>query len=177
MLLALLLALAGPPSGSVELTGEQYRGLTARPVEVQPAPWAERRTLVLTPAADGLQIRGTWQIRAFGTGWFSGQLFGPTPGLRIVDARWNGQPAAVKVGDDGGTIAGRVQGGAELVVEAFVPGDPARAAIALQLLPAVRGTIEARAPAGRGRSGPTPGSGRRRRSRSTGSRASWRWAP
>lgn len=148
MLLALLLALAGPPSGSVELTGEQYRGLTARPIEVQPAPWAERRALVLTPAADGLQIRGTWQIRAFGTGWFSGQLFGPTPGLRIVDARWNGQPAAVKVGDDGGTVAGRVQGSAELVVEAFVPGDPARAAIALQLLPAVRGTIEARAPEG-----------------------------
>jgi hypothetical protein len=148
VLLVLLLALAGPPSGSVELTGEQYRGLTAKPIEVQPAPWAERRALVLTPAADGLQIRGTWQIRAFGTGWFSGQLFGPTPGLRIVDARWNGQPAAVKVGDDGGTIAGRVQGSAELVVEAFVPGDPARAAIALQLLPAVRGTIEARAPEG-----------------------------
>lgn len=148
MLLAVLLALAGPPADTVELAGERHRELTARPVEASPGPWAERRSLTIAPAEGGLQIRGRWQIRSFGTGWFSGQLFGPTPGLRVIAATWNGQPAALRVDDSGGTIAGRVQGSAEVVVEAFVPGDPARGAVALKWLPAVRGRIEAAAPEG-----------------------------
>lgn len=148
VLLALLLALAAPTSGTVEIDGATHRALTAKPVEAQQGPWAERRSVVITPAADGLQIRARWQLRTITPGWFSGRLFGPTPGLRVVDARWNGQPAAIKVDEGGGTIAGRVSGPVEVVVEAFVPADPAREALTLQLLPAVRGTLEAGAPEG-----------------------------
>lgn len=148
MLLALILALVAPP-GSVELDGERYRELTRPRVEAPaPAPWAERREVTIEPAQGGLRVRARWQIRALGTGWFSGQLFGATPGLRVIDARWNGQPAALKVDAAGGVIAGKVTGDAAATLELFVPGDPAQAAVALQLLPAVRGKIEARAPEG-----------------------------
>ncbi|WP_276572688.1 hypothetical protein [Nannocystis pusilla] len=147
--LAFVLALLAPPSGTAEIAGERHRELTRPPAEAAaPAPWVERRELSFAPVEGGVQLRGRWTIRSFGTGWFSGRLFAATPGLRVVSARWGAAPAALKVDDEGGTVAGRVQGSVELTVEAFVPGDPARAALALQLLPAVRGSITAAAPAG-----------------------------
>jgi len=147
--LALVLALVAPSSGTAEIAGERHREWIRPPVEAAaPAPWVERRELSFEPVEGGLQLRGRWTIRSFGTGWFSGRLFADTPGLRVVSARWGAAPAALKVDDDGGTVAGRVQGSVELTVEAFVPGDPTRAALALKLLPAVRGSIVASAPMG-----------------------------
>lgn len=150
-MLALVLALIAPPAGSVELAGERLRALREPAIEAAaPAPWVERRELVLVPVAGGVQIRGRWWIRALGTGWFSGRLFflEETAGLRVVSARWGARPAALQVDDVGGTIAGQVTGSVEVRVEAFVPGDPARAALLLKVLPAVRGTIEVAAPEG-----------------------------
>ncbi|WAS96149.1 hypothetical protein [Nannocystis punicea] len=150
MLLALVLALVAPASGSAEIAGERYRELTKPPVEAAaPAPWVERRELSFEPVEGGLRLRGRWTIRSFGTGWFSGRLFAGTPGMRVVSARWGAAPATLKVDDAGATtVAGRVAGRVELTLEAFVPGDPKREAVALELLPAVRGTIVATAPTG-----------------------------
>ncbi|MDC0720748.1 hypothetical protein [Nannocystis bainbridge] len=150
MLLALVLALVAPTSGTAEIAGERHRALTGPPLEVAaPTPWVERRELSFRPVDGGLQLRGRWTIRSFGAGWFSGLLFAGSPGLRVVSARWGAAPATLKVDAEGATIvAGRVAGSVELVVEAFVPGDPTREAVALELLPAVRGTIVASAPAG-----------------------------
>ncbi|PCC73155.1 hypothetical protein SAMN02745121_08556 [Nannocystis exedens] len=150
MLLALVLALVAPASGAAEIAGERYREWTRSPVEAAaPAPWVERRELSFQPVEGGLQLRGRWTIRSFGTGWFSGQLFAETPGLRVVSARWGAAPATLKVDAEGvTTVTGKVAGSVELTVEAFVPGDPTREAVALKLMPAVRGTIVATAPTG-----------------------------
>ncbi|MCY1008889.1 hypothetical protein OV079_25690 [Nannocystis pusilla] len=150
MLLALVLALVAPPSGSAEIAGERYREWTKPPVEAAaPAPWVARRELSFQPVEGGLQLRGRWTIKSFGTGWFSGELFADAPALRVVSARWGAAPATLKVDAAGAmTVTGKVAGSVELTVEAFVPGDPTREAVALKLLPAVRGTIEAAAPSG-----------------------------
>ncbi|MCY0987336.1 hypothetical protein OV203_09400 [Nannocystis sp. ILAH1] len=150
MLLALVLALVAPPSGSAEIAGERYREWTKPPAEAAaPAPWVARRELSFQPVEGGLQLRGRWTIKSFGTGWFSGELFADAPQLRVVSARWGAAPATLKVDAAGAiTVTGRVAGSVELTVEAFVPGDPTREAVALKLLPAVRGTIEAAAPSG-----------------------------
>lgn len=149
MLLALVLALVAPSAGSAEIAGERYREWTKPPLEVAaPAPWVERRELSFEPVEGGLRLRGRWTIRSLGTGWFSGRLFDAASGVRVVSARWGANPAALAIDAEGGTVTGRVQGSVELVVEAFVPGDPTRSALALQLLPAVRGSIAAQAPAG-----------------------------
>ncbi|MFZ6181524.1 hypothetical protein [Nannocystis pusilla] len=150
MLLALVLALVAPPSGSAEIAGERYREWTKPPAEVAaPAPWVARRELSFQPVEGGLQLRGRWTIKSFGTGWFSGELFADAPALRVVSARWGAAPATLKVDAAGAmTVTGKVAGSVELTVEAFVPGDPTREAVALKLLPAVRGTIEAAAPTG-----------------------------
>lgn len=149
MWFALVLALVAPPAGSVEIAGERLRELRGAQVEAAaPGPWVERRDLSFEPVEGGLRLRGRWTLRALGTGWFSGRLFEGAAGLRVVSARWGASEAALQVDDEGVTVAGRVQGSVTLTVEAFVPGDPARAALALRLLPAVRGTITAAAPEG-----------------------------
>ena len=149
MLLALVLALVASPAGSVEVRGERLRELRARSIEAAaPAPWVERRALVVVPSEGGLQIRGRWWIRALKPGWFAGELFADTPGLRVVSARWGAAPAALQVEGGGATLAGEVRGTVEVKVEAFVPGDPARTPLTLKLLPAVSGTIAVQAPEG-----------------------------
>ena len=145
LVLALLVA---PPAGTAEIRGERFRELQPAPEAKAPGPWVWRRSLSLTPAPGGVTVRGRWQVKALAPGWFSGQVLGPTPGLRIVEARWGGQPATLKSDETGVSVAGRVAGSVELTLEAFVPGDPAQAPISLQVMPAASGQVTAAAPEG-----------------------------
>ncbi len=145
LVLALLVA---PPAGTAEIRGERFRELQPAPEAKAPGPWVWRRSLSLTPAPGGVTIRGRWQVKALAPGWFSGQVLGPTPGLRIVEARWGGQPATLKSDETGVSVAGRVVGSVELTLEAFAPGDPAQAPISLQVMPAASGQVTAAAPEG-----------------------------
>lgn len=147
LLLALVLA---PAPGFVELERASWDAMRALPPAELPVPaWAASRTLTLTPVAGGLQLRARWELRSLSQGaWFSGQVLGDMPGLRLEDLRWNGKPAAVAVGSGGVTVAGKVSGRATIELQAFVPGDPLQAPLLLQVMPATRGRSEAGAPGG-----------------------------
>ena len=151
MSLSLLLALVlAPGPGFVELERASWDAMRALPPAELPVPaWAASRTLTLTPVPGGLQLRARWELRSLSPGaWFSGQVLGDMPGLRLEDLRWNGKPAAVAVGSGGVTVAGKVSGRATIELQAFVPGDPLQAPLLLQVLPATRGRSEAGAPGG-----------------------------
>lgn len=147
LLLALVLA---PAPGFVELERATWDAMRAAPSAELPVPaWAASRALTLTPVAGGLQLRARWELRSLSQGaWFSGQVLGDMPGLRLEDLRWNGKPASVAVGGGGVTVAGKVSGRATIELQAFVPGDPLQAPLLLQVLPATRGRSEAVAPTG-----------------------------
>lgn len=147
--LALLLALA-PPSGSVAIDRDTWRALhPPGPAEVTIPAWAHARDVSLTAVPGGLELRATWVLRSLSKGaWFSGQVLGAIPGMRVEKVAWDGQPVAVRARPDGVTIAGRVSGRAVLELVAFVPGEPTREPLALALLPAVRGHVVVTAPAG-----------------------------
>ncbi len=164
LLLALVLAPA-PRDASVEIDRASFHALTATsPAQVAVPAWAARRTLTVTPAPGGVLLRVTWTLRSLtANAWFSGQVLGDTPGLRVEDVRWNGKSVVGAVGLDGVTVAmhvsgpaslesvtvaGRVSGRAVLEVVAFVPGDPLKTPVALRVMPATRGEVVASAPAG-----------------------------
>jgi hypothetical protein len=154
--LAATLALAlAPAPGSVELGADTWRGLhtaeLARPTTAELAvpAWASARTVQLTAVPGGVVVRATWVLRSLSRGaWFSGQVLGAIPGLRVEHVAWDGAPAATKTTPDGVTVAGRVTGTAKLELVAFVPGEPTRDALQLNLLPAVRGHVTVTAPEG-----------------------------
>lgn len=156
MSLSLLLALVlAPAPGSVELDRATWHGLhAASPAEVQVPAWAANRAITLTPVAGGVLLRVRWTLRSLSQGaWFSGQVLGDMPGLRLEELRWDGKPAAVSVGSNGVggngvTVAGKVSGRATIELLAFVPGDPLQGPLALRVMPATRGRIEAGAPNG-----------------------------
>jgi hypothetical protein len=151
LLLPLLLALAlAPLPGSVEIDRETFHALTAAsPAEVVVPAWAAHRSLVITPVEGGVLLRASWTLRSLSKdAWFSGHVLGDMPGVRIESVRWNGQPAATSVGPGGVAVAGKVSGRATLELVAFVPGDPARGALRLAVMPAARGEVTASAPAG-----------------------------
>jgi hypothetical protein len=147
LLLALLLA---PAPASVELERGTWDALRATsPAELPVPAWAASRAVTLTPVAGGVQLRARWVLRSLSQGaWFSGQVLGDMPGLRLEELRWDGKPAAVAVGAGGVTVAGKVSGRATVEVVAFVPGDPLQAPLELRVMPATRGRTEAGAPAG-----------------------------
>ncbi|MBL9104776.1 MAG: hypothetical protein JNL82_27780 [Myxococcales bacterium] len=147
--LALVLALA-PPPGSVELGRGSWRALhPPGPADVVVPAWAAERTVRLEPAPGGVLLRATWAVRSLSSGaWFSGQVLGDIPGARLERVAWNGQPVAVATRPDGVRVAARVDGRAVLELVAFIPGEPTREPLALDLLPAVRGRVEVRAPEG-----------------------------
>ena len=117
MSLSLLLALVlAPAPASVELERATWEGLRApSPVEQAVPAWAANRAITLTPVAGGVLLRARWELRSLSQGaWFSGQVLGDMPGLRLEELRWDGKPAAVAVGGDGVTVAGKVSGRARL---------------------------------------------------------------
>ncbi len=154
--LAATLALAlAPGPGSVELGADTWRGLhtaeLARPTtpELAIPAWASARTVQLTAVPGGVMVRANWVLRSLSRGaWFSGQVLGAIPGLRVEHVAWDGAPVATKTTPDGVTVAGRVTGTALLELVAFVPGEPTRDALQLNLLPAVRGHVTVTAPEG-----------------------------
>ena len=153
MLLPLALALVlapAPGSGSVELGPGTWHGLhPAAPADVAVPAWAATRRVQLTPAPGGVTLRATWTLRSLSRGaWFSGQVLGAIPGLRVEQVTWDGQPVAVRTTADGVTVAGRVTSKAVLELVAFIPGEPTRDTLQLDLLPAVRGHVEIAAPEG-----------------------------
>jgi len=149
--LALVLAPApAPRSGSVELGPGTWHGLhPAAPADVPVPAWAATRSVQLTPGPGGVTLRATWTLRSLSKGaWFSGQVLGAMPGLRVEQVTWDGQPVAVRTTAEGVTVAGRVTGKAVLELVAFIPGEPTRDTLQLNLLPAVRGHVELAAPEG-----------------------------
>lgn len=147
--LALVLALA-PPPGSVELGRGSWRALhPPGAADVVVPAWAAERTVRLEPAPGGVLLRATWAVRSLSRGaWFSGQVLGDIPGARLERVTWNGQPVAAATRPDGVRVAARVDGRGVLELVAFIPGEPTREPLALDLLPAVRGRVEVRAPDG-----------------------------
>lgn len=149
-MLSLLIVLALAPAPNwVELDRPSFEALRHSPAEVTVPAWAATRVVSVTPVADGVLLRARWTLRSLSQrAWFSGQVLGDMPGLRVESVLWDGQAAATAVGSEGVTVTGQVSGRATIEVVAFVPGDPVRAALRLLLLPAVRGELEASAPAG-----------------------------
>ncbi len=146
LLLALVLA---PAPNWVELDRPSFEALRVRPAEAVVPAWAAERAVSVTPVADGVLLRARWTLRSLAPrAWFSGQVLGDMPGLRVEAVLWDGKPAATAVGPGGVTVTGQVSGRAVIEVVAFVPGDPVRAALRLALLPASRGELEVSAPAG-----------------------------
>jgi hypothetical protein len=146
LLLALLLA---PAPNWVELDRPSFEALRGRPAEVAVPAWASERSVSVTPVADGVLVRARWTLRSLTTrAWFSGQVLGDMPGLRVEAVLWDGKAAATGAGPGGVTVTGQVSERAVIEVVAFVPGDPTRAALRLLLLPASRGELEVSAPAG-----------------------------
>lgn len=147
LLLALVLA---PTANWVEIDRPSFEALRQQPSEVAVPAWAADRWLSVTPVAGGVLLRGRWTLRSLTPrAWFSGQVLGDMSGLRVESVLWDGQAAATAVGPGGGvTVTGQVTGRATIEVVAFVPGDPARAALRLTVMAASRGELEASAPAG-----------------------------
>ncbi len=158
--LLLLLALQAAPAPaprqteSVELSGERWRELAAGAEAVDGveslAAWASARDVELEyipggarGAPPGLKVRARWTIRALAPKPFLGALIGP--GAEIESVRWNGRPATIATTRFGTVVVGEVTGGsATIELAAFVPGDPTRAALPLELLPAVTGSLRMR---------------------------------
>ena len=146
LLLALLLA---PAPNWVELDRPSFEALRGRPAELAVPAWAAERSVSVTPVADGVLVRARWTLRSLTPrAWFSGQVLGDMPGLRVEAVLWDGKAAATGAGPGGVTVTGQVSERAVIEVVAFVPGDPTRAALRLLLLPASRGELEVSAPAG-----------------------------
>ena len=149
--LPLILALAlAPTPDSVELDRDTWAALRpASPAERAVPAWAASRAVKLTPVAGGVLLHARWTLRSLSPGaWFSGHVLGDMPGMRVEVLRWDGAPAAAAVGPDGVRVAGRVSGRAVVEVVAFVPGDPVQRPLALRVMPATRGRVEAGAPEG-----------------------------
>lgn len=140
-MLPLIIALALAPAPNwVELDRPSFEALRHSPAEVTVPAWAAARVVSVTPVADGVLLRARWTLRSLSPrAWFSGQVLGDMPGLRVESVLWDGRAAATAVGSEGVTVTGQVSGQATIEVVAFVPGDPVRAALRLLLLPAVRG--------------------------------------
>ncbi len=135
--LPLLLALTVvADAGTATLDADRWRALTAeRPPERVdlPAPGAVSRRVVLDAVEGGLLVSASWTVWAPEPAFFQGTLIGS--GAHVTDLRWNGRPAVAATTPAGTTLAGWVDGVAEVTLEAFVP------AREVTLLPAARGTV------------------------------------
>lgn len=133
------------PTGTAEVEGGRWHELTQddspRPESELPAPYAASRDVVVTPVKDGIRIRATWRVRAMKPGWFSGRLLGTTAEAHIESVRWNGRPAAHTSDREGSVVFGMASKDAVVELVAFIPGDPARKALEVDLLPAVSGQL------------------------------------
>jgi hypothetical protein len=103
LLLALVLA---PAPNWVELDRPSFEALrAASPAEQVVPAWAAERAVSVTPVADGVLLRARWTLRSLSQGaWFSGQVLGDMPGLRLEAVLWDGKPAATRSGPDGVTV-------------------------------------------------------------------------
>lgn len=107
-----------------------------------PGPWIAERDLRVEVVEGGLQIHGVWRIETVGSGWITRLLAGP--GIRVEGASLGGQAAPVQSGPEGVVLAAKIDRPTELVVDAFVPGDPARAEVPFLLMSAARGRLDVR---------------------------------
>ncbi len=124
-------------AGEVELRGARWKSLQSddpRP----PGPMILRRDVRLTAVPGGVEVEARWTLRAVAAGWFANQVLGAD--ARVHRATWNGRRAALWSSSAGRLVVQRVEGDGELVVHAFVPGDPA-AGLDLALMGAPRGTV------------------------------------
>lgn len=138
----LVLCLAPPPGGAVELEGGHALALrdAARDPGGAPAgPAALERTVTITHTKDGTRMLVRWRIAAGTPGWFAGRLVGGDVVVRRVSV--DGRPAAAASESPTTHVLLRVDREAVLELDAIVKGDPSRAPIELGLLPAVRGTV------------------------------------
>lgn len=74
-------------------------------------------------------------------GWFTGMLLGTGVEAHVEYVRWNGRPAAFSTDRAGSTVFGHAERDVVVELRAFVPGDPTRGEMALELLPAVSGRV------------------------------------
>jgi tetratricopeptide (TPR) repeat protein len=140
-----LLALQPAPPGTAEVDGSTWRALNPDQPEAPEQrllPWAAFRDVEAEPVKDGLKIRARYQIRTQRPGYFHGVLLGPTAGARVESVTLNGRPAAIHRGAEGTVVLAFVRNAAEVVMEAFVPGDPERGVVVVDLLAAVRGRVK-----------------------------------
>ncbi len=135
--LVAVLAMAPPTAGTVELRGDTHAGLLSEP-ERGLGPWVASRALVLRGVEGGIEVEGRFEVRTGETGFFGSRIAGP--GVRVRQVRWDGRHADVWQ-DVGTVMRGRVEGTAVLEIQAFVPGDPFRGPVQIDLMPAVAGTV------------------------------------
>ncbi len=132
------------PSGTAEVEGGHWHQLTreTRPPEDElPGPFAATREVVLTPVKGGVRVDARWKVRALRPGWFSGMLLGTDVEAHVERVRWNGKPAAFSTAREGSVVFGYVNRDTVIELRAFIPGDPARKEVEIDLLPAVSGEV------------------------------------
>ncbi len=134
---ALWAAPTGADPGQVQVSGDRWQRLQPA-TQLAPGPMVLRREVQLSPAPGGVLVRARWQIRSERAAWFGNQVLGP--GSHLQHMRWDGRDASAWSGGQGVLVVERIDGGATLEVEAFVPGDPTTG-IDLPLLGAPRGTV------------------------------------
>lgn len=111
------------------------------PVPVDPGPRVVRRDVVITPTDGGVHLRAVWQLDAEDPGWLGLVPIGPR--AHVEHLSWRGRDVAGIPRDGGLHLTVQVSGPGELVLEAFVPGDPAQAPLQLVLHPAPVGQVQA----------------------------------
>lgn len=143
----LLFAYPPPETGTATVEYERWHEL-ADPDDVPaplPAPWAATRTVDVREDAEGFEIEVLWRIDALREDWFSATLIGPGVRVRNLEVTWNGKPAAATTDGAGTRIAGLVgTRGATVVLTGRIDQRFGQRPVALELAPAVRGTVDVR---------------------------------
>jgi hypothetical protein len=141
MSLSLLLLVPALHAADVTVSWSVYDQLRPPVVEtvVGPGPAVLRRDVVVTPVDGGLQVRSTWQLLGESAGWLPLDLVQSS--AHVGSITWQGSRIDGQV--QGGTVrvVVLVDGPGELVLDAFVPGDPGEAPMVLSLAPAPLGTL------------------------------------
>ncbi len=142
---AIVCLMAVLPPDAVEMSGTRYAELVAGHTDdgAERVAWPMSRKVVITRvegSEGGLRIRATWTMRALGRLPYADRLLGP--GARVVSATFNGKPATLINSRTGIYIFGEVDKRATIELDAYLDADPVRQPVAIEMLPAVTGSVD-----------------------------------
>jgi hypothetical protein len=139
--LPLLLLFSTAFAAEVNLATDTLLSLNPPEVTKQdaPVPWISDREVHITPTPGGLMIHSIWQLDSVEPGWRS--ILAISPGAHVQQLTWRGRDLDGVARPEGLRVTLRIDGPGELIMTAFVPGDPAETPIVLAMEPAPIGTV------------------------------------